>query len=526
MSRLLIFTVLGLNCMLFGTNYYLPSSSVSGDTLCTNEMQRVIGISYFKKVTLRGGDTVFFEPGEHMWVDNQPDPHPSFRVSYLEHSGADGNPIVLTAKDGPGTVLIKSEDITRTLFLVWASNITFENLGFKGADHNIYAETRGNDTIRNITIRNCTFEGFTRHDFIKGQIVDNMIIERCIFNPDKIDSTVNDQWIDMLGVWGGFIRDNIFYGRGKSTRHIQVKGHSKDVIIERNTIYNGGVVYLGGSTGPEWFRGDPLGPECENLTFRNNVLDGNNLELPRAFSCKIYNNTIIGSRWTVIAWFDCSKDGGHAFFNNLFINCGRYEVGGGAVDTGNTGGNNMFYNCSGTRPGWLTNNQVQGNPLLTDITNNDFYSRDYKISAQTSSACNAGVSLDFNTDMTGGPRPLDGGWDIGAHEYGNVVNIGNINKSQVWNIKPEITVWPNPFTNNISISLHGYLIRDKQQTISVYNTQGKLVWSKPSTVSSVAATTMDWDGSDNYGTPVSAGTYIIKIGYGIRNINKQITVVR
>jgi hypothetical protein len=70
-----------------------------------------------------------------------------------------------------------------------------------------------------------------------------------------------------------------------------------------------------------------------------------------------------------------------------------------------------------------------------------------------------------------------------------------------------INAYPNPFSNNISISL----VNNKTPIdISIYNIKGQLIRSWKS----VRANELTWDGKDNANKPVSKGIYLIKANQG------------
>jgi hypothetical protein len=73
-------------------------------------------------------------------------------------------------------------------------------------------------------------------------------------------------------------------------------------------------------------------------------------------------------------------------------------------------------------------------------------------------------------------------------------------------------VYPNPFQNRVSIDLN---IKDPSLTrVEVYNIRGQIVSDLYDRVPGKGVLSLNWDGTDGNGTPVSSGIYLIRISAG------------
>lgn len=106
----------------------------------------------------------------------------------------------------------------------------------------------------------------------------------------------------------------------------------------------------------------------------------------------------------------------------------------------------------------------------------------------------------------------------------NEVLVGNHNLSMVEDTDVNVTVYPNPVSSNMTLSVNapasGLL------TVRVYDTFGKLVATiyDANTVAGVVNAT--WNTADVNGTPVAAGSYVVRMEGAGLSTSKVVNVVR
>ncbi|MFH1759544.1 MAG: sialate O-acetylesterase [bacterium] len=85
-------------------------------------------------------------------------------------------------------------------------------------------------------------------------------------------------------------------------------------------------------------------------------------------------------------------------------------------------------------------------------------------------------------------------------------------------------IFPNPFADNVSLSLTGKMIPGKAYKVSVYNTRGKLVWTQSSANKTISHL---WDGKNNLGKTAGPGIYLFQITSGTKTfLNQKIIKIR
>ncbi len=162
---------------------------------------------------------------------------------------------------------------------------------------------------------------------------------------------------------------------------------------------------------------------------------------------------------------------------------------------------------------------TDGNILYYDTTNLDtdplFYGGGefpYNLSAE--SPCIDAGTLDLpqfildnmpETDLAGNPRVFNGKIDMGAYEWNPTVDVKEIpnSKRQI----PKLTAAPNPFTTQTLISAKWD--NPARVNILIYNSKGLLVKTLQSGRQPAGGCQLIWDGTNQAGTPISAGTYIV-----------------
>ena len=198
------------------------------------------------------------------------------------------------------------------------------------------------------------------------------------------------------------------------------------------------------------------------------------------------------------------------------------------VQGGETG---IVTNNNGT-VNWLEGN-IDADPLFADPENGDFHLTwaNFPIQDSTMSPCidagnpdTTGLNLP-PFDLDGNPRIVNGIIDMGAYEWQGIYAVGD------WH-DPSLSTglfqnYPNPFSTSTTISfnlttkLHEFTPLDSkhltgQARIKIYNVKGQLVrqLSIENSKSSI-----EWDGKDENGNPLSSGIYFYKLEVGDKIID-------
>ncbi|MFH1761195.1 MAG: T9SS type A sorting domain-containing protein [bacterium] len=90
-----------------------------------------------------------------------------------------------------------------------------------------------------------------------------------------------------------------------------------------------------------------------------------------------------------------------------------------------------------------------------------------------------------------------------------------------------IDCFPNPFSGQVSFVHRSSYVVHRDLNMRIYSIDGALIRQISSRrTMHDERPMMQWDGRDNHGNPVNAGTYIIKIWDGNRVYNKQIMCLK
>ena len=138
----------------------------------------------------------------------------------------------------------------------------------------------------------------------------------------------------------------------------------------------------------------------------------------------------------------------------------------------------------------------------------------YPYSLSAGSPCIDAGTLDLppgielpETDLAGNPRVYNGYVDMGAYEYGPWVGIENFNPTPKTQHPKLLRAFPNPFRFETTVS---YISPEKGHTcIKIYNIRGKHVKTMLDVQGLPGSGTMKWNGKDQNGNVLKAGTYII-----------------
>jgi len=421
----------------------------------------------------------------------------------ITHSGTKENPIIIKSADGKYKAVINILESHDMGFHVEKANyITFDGFKFLQGDRGIniigWDKDGNHQPCKGIIIRNCTFDG-KQGDLIKVLWADDILIENNVF------IGAHDEQIDLLGVWGGIVRNNVFrdfpdpYGQ----TCCQVKGGSKDVIIEKNLFYNVSEksVSLGSYTDPEYKRPDSNALEGINLTLQNNIFFNcsGTIVMNDCQGAQIYNNTSWSNQliWKKFILWGRTSD--VKICNNIVVasDIGKlvdHQEEEGA-DRGFEGKNNIFWDGDGSI-GWGTipenryENTIQLNPLLADPSNGDFHL------LKGSPAIDAGITLpSIREDYDGVVRPQGDGIDIGAFEVMEAITQ-----------PPPLTLtcYPNPSRGGEEITFKD--IKDGS-IIKIFSLSGELI-------KQINKYPWKWDLTNEDNRKVASGTYIYMV---IRN---------
>ena len=113
------------------------------------------------------------------------------------------------------------------------------------------------------------------------------------------------------------------------------------------------------------------------------------------------------------------------------------------------------------------------------------------------------------TDLAGNPRVYNGYVDMGAYEYGPWVTLPDYNSKLNTQNPKLLKAWPNPFRFETTVS---YISPEEGHTsIRIYNIRGKHVKTMLDVQGLPGNGIMKWNGKDQNGNVLKAGTYIIRI---------------
>ncbi|HET9062617.1 MAG TPA: right-handed parallel beta-helix repeat-containing protein, partial [Candidatus Binatia bacterium] len=356
------------------------------------------------------GDTVHVQPG-------------NYQGFYLDASGAPGSPIAFVAT-GPGVAITADNPVTP------------DGINIEGADHvvidgfTITGRTRAG--IRAalsdfVTIRNCTagdngrwgiFTGFTDDLLVENNETYGSVLEHGIYISNSCDRPV---------ARGNHVHDNFANGIHLNGDESQGgDGWIEDALIEGNVIHGNGA---GGGSG---INGDGL----INSVIRNNLLYDNHasgISLYRidgatgATGNVVVNNTILNAanaRWCINI---DNGSTGNTLRNNILYNEHSFR-GVITIDPSSLQGFSSDYNSVMSRFSSDGGNTVIGFAAWQALgyDANSFLATpaqlflspgiDFHLAA-TSAAIDAGTATHApSVDLDGAPRPVGGGYDVGAYE--------------------------------------------------------------------------------------------------------------
>lgn len=89
---------------------------------------------------------------------------------------------------------------------------------------------------------------------------------------------------------------------------------------------------------------------------------------------------------------------------------------------------------------------------------------------------------------------------------------------------PNLSLYPNPFRDQVTISLNQKLSAESK--ISIYNAKGQLVHSLKLPQNNEPRPSLHWDGTDARGKRLPAGVYLLKCHTGVYDINRKILLLK
>ncbi|MEA3475345.1 MAG: choice-of-anchor Q domain-containing protein [Candidatus Cloacimonadota bacterium] len=198
---------------------------------------------------------------------------------------------------------------------------------------------------------------------------------------------------------------------------------------------------------------------------------------------------------------------------------------------------NVFSTYSDIQGGWTGEGNIDADPLFADPENGDFHLTwaNFPIQDSTMSPCidagnpdTTGLNLP-PFDLDGNPRIVNEIIDMGAYEWQKQVGVDGFDESSI--ATGLFQNYPNPFSTSTTISfnlatrLHKFPPLDSkhltgQARIKIYNVKGQLIKQLfPIAIGINNKSSIEWDGKDENGNPLSSGIYFYKLEVGDKIID-------
>jgi hypothetical protein len=352
----------------------------------------------------------------------------------------------LTVRSYPGEharIVAGTTDLTNlpSVIVVYASRVVIEDLEIQGGSYyGIKLDARDGPqsgiVIRGVKIHH------TGRDGIKTQDADGLLIEACEIASTGVRDASNAEGIDVMGSIGVVLRRN--HVHDIATTGIYVKAGTRHAVVEANRVERTGQagILLGSESGGEYMR-DGAVYEASDAVARNNIVVDTALAGLGSIAgdnVRFENNTVINAARTGQAVFRAAANEYRTAPRNIVVKNNVLvlaatsrrpmihlnDYSGSIASDSNAwfspSGRYGFWRDSTGGPGsyWTSLEQWQAG-MSADRRSRTI---DPKVDPANlyrllpgSPAVDSGETLaEVAVDYSGVPRPVGGGFDIGAHE--------------------------------------------------------------------------------------------------------------
>lgn len=131
--------------------------------------------------------------------------------------------------------------------------------------------------------------------------------------------------------------------------------------------------------------------------------------------------------------------------------------------------------------------------------------------------------IDITIDLNANPRVIGSEVDLGPYEFDGVTSVGPDSPSFARG--PRVTsAYPNPFNPRTTIE---YALNEATDaTVEIYDLRGRRVKTLREGMSTAGTFTVVWDGSDESGTRVGSGAYLVVLRAGDTRDARRVTLVK
>ena len=347
----------------------------------------------------------------------------------FSNNGEAENPIQLLSADGKYSAIIDaSQKPYNDAIRIERQYIIIDGFDIRkvlpGKGNNAIAVYGHSNSADGSVVRNCRITG--GHNQLKIGGADNILIEK-----NEFYGKFRHIPISIVGVHNTILRENLFrdWKAPLNNGMLQIKGGSKDVIVERNYFKNIGSICLalGDATSDSSMRGGTKVYEGSGLVARNNVFIrcGRAIDFVDCNNCSAVNNTIVdsGQNTSLIKLAANRNPVRNArIINNIiynpnrdlkkFVHITRRSGKGIRID------HNLYWNGGarvdfGNRPEESDQHSLISDPLFVDPYKNDYHLQPESPAVDAGSNRNEYVSEDIESVV----RPQGKASDIGAYEY-------------------------------------------------------------------------------------------------------------
>jgi hypothetical protein len=157
------------------------------------------------------------------------------------------------------------------------------------------------------------------------------------------------------------------------------------------------------------------------------------------------------------------------------------------------------------------------------------YDGDYPYMLSPNSPCIDAGTLDLpdhislpDTDLAGNPRIVGNSIDLGAYEWQGV----SVEGEDIITPQNDMTLkcYPNPFNPNVTIDLA--LPGSGETLVDIYNIKGQRIKTLMNAFAGEGKYSFNWNGTDENGTRVASGHYIVHARQGENALSQKITLLK